>query len=69
MRAMMLSMLACERQCWPTITFSSVVISLNSRMFWKVRAMPSFVTLEGSMPAMSLVRGSGWTPTSVRRRR
>ena len=27
----------------PTITFSSAVISGNSRMFWKVRAMPSSV--------------------------
>ena len=24
----------------PTMTFSSAVISPNSRMFWKVRAMP-----------------------------
>ena len=27
----------------PTITFSSAVISGNSRMFWNVRAMPSLV--------------------------
>ena len=35
------------------MTFSSAVISLNRRMFWKVRATPSLVTFEGSMPAMS----------------
>ena len=52
-RAMTRSMFVCERQCWPTITFSSAVISLNRRMFWNVRAMPSLVTLEGSMPAMA----------------
>ena len=28
----------------PTITFSSAVISENSRMFWKVRAMPALAT-------------------------
>ena len=27
----------------PTMTFSSAVIDLKSRMFWKVRAMPSLV--------------------------
>ena len=27
----------------PTMTFSSAVIDLNSRMFWNVRAMPSLV--------------------------
>ena len=30
----------CVRTWRPTITFSSAVISGNSRMFWKVRAMP-----------------------------
>ncbi len=28
----------------PTITFSSAVISANSRMFWNVRAMPALAT-------------------------
>ena len=28
----------------PTITFSSAVMSANSRMFWKVRAMPALAT-------------------------
>ena len=41
------------RQCCPTMMFSSAVISLNRRMFWKVRATPSLVTFDGSMPAIS----------------
>jgi hypothetical protein len=32
--------LLCVRTCRPAITFSSTDNSPNSRMFWKVRAMP-----------------------------
>ena len=31
------------REFWPTITFSSALIVPNRRMFWKVRATPSFM--------------------------
>ena len=34
----------------PTRTFSSEVISLNSRMFWNVRPMPRFVIACGGLP-------------------
>ena len=34
----------------PTITFSSAVISGNSRMFWNVRAMPSLVISYALLP-------------------
>ena len=30
----------------PTRTFSRAVMDLNSRMFWKVRAIPSWVILK-----------------------
>ena len=32
------------RQWRPTMTFSSAVMFGNSRMFWKVRAMPALAT-------------------------
>ena len=32
------------RQCWATMTFSRIVMLVNSRTFWKVRAMPRAVT-------------------------
>ena len=38
---------AVVRQYRPTITFSSAVMLPNSRMFWKVRAMPARTTLPG----------------------
>ena len=37
------------RQWWPTMTFSSTVIVLNSLMFWNVRAMPAWVTMCGAL--------------------
>ena len=37
----------------PTSTFSSAVISLKSRMFWKVRPIPSAVIAWGGLPVMS----------------
>ena len=48
------------RQCWPTIAFSSTVMFGNSFTFWKVRAMPSFVTWLGRRPRMD----SPWNTTS-----
>src|SRR6266571_7765185 len=33
-----------RRECMPTTTFSAALRSLNRRMFWKVRAMPSPAT-------------------------
>ena len=41
------------RTCRPTRTFSSAVIDGNSRMFWKVRAMPFSVTDAGSWGSRS----------------
>ena len=41
---------ALVRQWRPIITFSSTVMSLNRRMFWKVRAMPSAVMRWGLRP-------------------
>ena len=42
-------------ECWrvstPTLTFSSAVSAGNSRMFWKVRATPSRLTLWVGMPS------------------
>ena len=34
----------------PTITFSSAVIVANRRMFWNVRATPSFMIRSGRRP-------------------
>ena len=31
--------------CRPTLTLSRTVISVNKRIFWKVRAIPSLLTL------------------------
>ena len=36
-----------------TFTFSSAVIRPNSRMFWKVRAMPRSAILCGDIPVTS----------------
>src|SRR5207244_1591579 len=38
----------------PTITFSSAVMALNRRMFWKVRAIPARVTWYALRPARDL---------------
>ncbi len=43
-----------SRQCMPTRTFSSAVMSWNSRMFWNVRPMPRSVTACGGLPVMSV---------------
>jgi hypothetical protein len=42
------------RQCWPTITFSVAVMVANRRMFWNVRATPSFMITSGRPRVMSL---------------
>ena len=44
---------ACIRECMPTSTFSTAVICGKSRMFWKVRPIPSFVIACGGLPVMS----------------
>ena len=43
-----------RRQCIPTRTFSSAVMSWNSLMFWKVRPMPRSVTACGGLPVTSV---------------
>ena len=58
------SAVAFVRTWRPTITFSSAVMSGNSRMFWNVRAMPASATLctadgEYGLPASSKVPESG----------
>ena len=40
--------------CRPTSTFSITVMSLNRRMFWKVRAMPMRLTCSMVLPAVSM---------------
>jgi hypothetical protein len=42
------------REFWPTITFSIAVIVPNRRMFWNVRAMPSFMIRSGRRPVTFL---------------
>ena len=42
------------RLCWPDMTFSTTLISRNSRTFWKVRAMPSSVTWCGFIRMVSV---------------
>ena len=42
------------REFWPTITFSSAVIVPNRRMFWNVRAIPSFMIRSGRRPVTFL---------------
>ena len=44
---------ASRRACWPTITFSTAVIVANSRMFWKVRAIPAARMRSGRSAVMS----------------
>ena len=44
----------------PTTTFSSAVISLKSRMFWNVRAMPSCVMACREALANGLPSSSTW---------
>ncbi len=41
-----------DRQCWPTIAFSSTVMFGNRCTFWNVRAMPSLATWCGRSPTM-----------------
>ena len=41
------------RQCIPTSTFSSAVMCWKSRMFWKVRPMPSAVIACGGLSLTS----------------
>jgi hypothetical protein len=38
------------REFCPTIVFSSALIVENRRMFWNVRAMPSFMITSGRPP-------------------
>ena len=40
------------RLCWPIMTFSSADIVPKRRMFWNVRAMPSFMILSGRPAVM-----------------
>ncbi len=40
------------REFWPTITFSSALMVPNRRMFWNVRAIPSFMITSGRLPVM-----------------
>ena len=40
------------REFWPTITFSIELIVPNRRMFWNVRAIPSFMMMSGRLPVM-----------------
>ncbi len=40
------------REFWPTITFSIALMVPNSRMFWNVRAIPSFMITSGRLPVM-----------------
>ena len=50
-------------RCWasaPTRTFSNAVIDLNRRMFWNVRAIPSWMILYLGSP----VRDRPWKRTS-----
>ena len=42
------------RACSPTITFSTALIVPNRRMFWNVRAIPSFMMMSGRAPVTSL---------------
>ena len=44
---------SCGGRRSPTMTFSSADISGKSRMFWNVRAMPSWLILCGLVPAIS----------------
>ena len=41
--------------CRPTLTLSRTVMSVNRRIFWKVRAMPSLLTLYTGIPLMSML--------------
>ena len=38
------------REFWPTMQFSTAVMVANRRMFWNVRAMPSFMITSGRPP-------------------
>src|SRR5665213_1906126 len=48
----------------PTLTFSNAVNAGNSRMFWKVRATPRWLTLCVGMPS-TLTGGSPTRPDSM----
>ena len=49
-----------SRECIPTSTFSSAVICWKSRMFWKVRPMPSCVIACGGLPVTSVPSKTIW---------
>ena len=38
------------RAFWPTMQFSTALMVENRRMFWNVRAMPSFMITSGRPP-------------------
>ncbi len=40
-------------ECMATMTFSSAVMRLNSRMFWNVRASPAAARMCGLVSVMS----------------
>ena len=42
-----------RRECIPTSTFSSAVMSWKRRMFWNVRPIPRSVTAWGGLAVMS----------------
>ena len=42
------------REFWPTMTFSTALMVPNRRMFWKVRATPSFMMRSGRRPVTFL---------------
>ena len=44
----------------PTSTFSSAVICGNSRMFWNVRPIPSFVIVCGGFAVTSVPSNKIW---------
>ena len=46
------------REFWPTMTFSLAVMVANRRMFWNVRAMPSFMIMSGRPPVIVLPSNS-----------
>ena len=42
------------REFWPTMQFSTALMVANRRMFWNVRAMPSFMITSGRPPVTFL---------------
>ena len=49
-------MFAFSRECIPTRTFSSIVMSAKSLMFWNVRPTPRAVIACGGLPVTSSPR-------------